>query len=105
MDRRLRKAGVGEWSIRNQLQALRAALNQAVRWGWTASNPAAYASAGKMARRAPRGVMSDDDVHAALAAAEQVHEMAPAALRLAAVTGARRSELAAMRWTEWATCW
>lgn len=31
---RRRKAGVGEASIRNQLQTLRAALAQAVRWGW-----------------------------------------------------------------------
>ncbi len=35
-----------------------------------------------------------------LAAAEEVHDMAPVALRLAAVTGARRSELAALRWDD-----
>lgn len=35
---RLRKAGVGEGTIRNQRTALRAALSQAVRWGWAPTN-------------------------------------------------------------------
>ena len=33
-------------------------------------------------------------------AAGEVHELAPVALRLAAITGARRAELAALRWAE-----
>jgi len=42
--------------------------------------------------------MSVDDVALALTVAEQVHPFAPLALRLAAVSGARRSELAGLRW-------
>lgn len=96
---RLRKRGVGEGSIRNQLQTLRSALAQAVRWGWISQNPAALASH-QRPKRAPRGVMSTDEVQRVLVAAEEVHEMAPLALRLAAITGARRSELAALQWSD-----
>lgn len=41
---RLRKAGVGEASIRNQLQTLRSALTQAVRWGGSRRTRPALAS-------------------------------------------------------------
>jgi len=40
-------------------------------------------------------MMPTEDVQAVLAAASAVHEMAPIVLRLAAITGGRRSELAA----------
>jgi integrase len=96
---RLRRAGVGEGSIRNQLQTLRTALAQAVRWGWVTHNPAAAAN-NRRPKATPRGVMSGDEVRRILAAAPEIHEMAPIALRLAAITGARRSELAALQWTD-----
>ncbi|HUW04076.1 MAG TPA: hypothetical protein VMW08_17110 [Acidimicrobiales bacterium] len=94
---RRRKQGKGEGTIRNQLQVLRSALRQAERWGWIADNPATKAEL-KRPKRVERGVMSDDEVFAVLDAAAELHEMAPIALRLAAVTGARRSELAGLRW-------
>jgi len=96
---RLRRAGVGDGSIRNQLQTLRSSLAQAVRWGWIVQNPAVMASSGR-SKSAARGAMSVEDVKAVIAAAAVVHDMAPVALRLAAVTGARRGELAALRWAE-----
>ena len=96
---RLRKRGVGEGSIRNQLQTMRAALTQAQRWGWITQNPAALAHK-DAPKRPPRGVLRDDEVAALLEAAESVHDMAHLALRLAAVTGARRGELAALQWTD-----
>jgi integrase len=96
---RLRKADVGEGSIRNQLQTLRSALSQAVRWGWISQNPAALANH-ERPKRTGRDVMTAEDVQRVLAVAESVNEMAPAALRLAAITGARRAELAALRWAD-----
>ncbi len=96
---RMRRRGVGEGSIRNQLQTLRSALGQAVRWGWLSQNPAALASH-ERPKRAPRGVMTTDEVRRVLAASSQVHELAPIALRLAAITGARRAELAALQWSD-----
>lgn len=44
---RLRAAGVGESSLRNQHVVLRAALSQAARWGWVSTNVAALATLGR----------------------------------------------------------
>jgi integrase len=79
---RLRRAGAGEGSIRNQHQALRAALTQGKR------------------KTAPRGSLSPEVVRRVVEAAATFDPLAALALRLAAVTGARRSELAALRWDD-----
>ena len=94
---RMRKARVGESSIRNRHQTLRSALSQAVRWEWISVNPASSAPL-ERAKRLPRGVMTTEDVRAVIEASADVHQMAPMALRLAAASGARRSELAGLRW-------
>jgi hypothetical protein len=62
---RLRRAGAGEGSIRNQDQALRAALTLAMRWGWISSNPAAVARLGKR-KSSVRGSLSSNDVRRAM---------------------------------------
>lgn len=93
----LRRSGVGPASIRNQLTVLRAALHQAVKWDWIERNPAALA---KPPAR-PDGVragMPDEVVAAVIAAAP--HQAAAVAFRISAVTGARRAELAALRWED-----
>lgn len=82
---RLRRAGVGDGSIRNQLQTLRSALTQAMRWGWIGQNPARLASDHR-AKRTPRDVMAVEEVQKVLSEAQAVHEMAPIAFRLAAIT-------------------
>jgi len=89
----MRAEGVGRSSIYNRLKVLRAALAQAVKWGWINHNPAAQVSV--RGRTDDRPVMSDDEVLAVIAAAP--HMPAAIMLRLAAATGARRSELAALR--------
>ena len=94
---RMHKAGVGPSQIRNLHTLLRAAFGQAVRWELLPTNPVAAAKP-QRPKKTPRGVMSVDEVALALATAEQVHPFASLALRLAAVSGARRSELAGMRW-------
>ena len=102
---RLMKRGVGEGSIRNQHLVLRAALTLAVRWGWSPTNVVAVARLGKR-KTQPRGALSLDEVRsvltssASLVDAGKLEPQAAIALRLAAITGARRSELAALRWTD-----
>lgn len=96
---RLRKTGVGESSILNQHRMLRSALSQAVRWGWLTVNPASLARL-RHPKRQPRGAMSAEDVQAVLEAARAIDTRAYLALRIAAMTGARRSELAALRWED-----
>jgi integrase len=54
----------------------------------------------KSTRVVPRGVMELEDVLAVLLAAEPIDPATALALRIAAMTGARRAELAALRWTD-----
>ncbi|MDP9442264.1 MAG: site-specific integrase [Actinomycetota bacterium] len=96
---RMRRAGVGDSAIRNRLTVLRAALHQAVVWGWITSNPAALARA-RTAKRAPREAMRPEDAIAAIRAATEFDPLAGLALRIAAVAGPRRAELAALRWVD-----
>ena len=94
---RLRRDCVGDAQIRNLHTLLRAAFGQALRWELLPTNPVAVARP-QRAKKAPRGVMSVTEVGAALAAAASVDSSVHLALRLAAVAGARRAELAAQRW-------
>lgn len=96
---RMRRAGLGDSAIRNRLTVLRAALQQAVVWGWIASNPAALTRAPGV-KRSPRDVMSPHDAIAVIKAATDDDPLAGLALRVAAVAGARRAELAALRWAD-----
>jgi len=96
---RMRGAGVGEAAIRGRHSALRAALTQAVRWGWVGTNVASAARL-RSAKRSPRASMSLEDVRAVITAARVVDPSAALAFRLAAVAGARRAELAALRWDD-----
>jgi integrase len=94
---RLRKAGVGEAAIRNRNVVLRAALAQAVRWGWVTTNVAAAARL-RSPKAPPRSGMNAAEVRQVLEAAAAIGPEVALALRLAAVAGARRSEIAALRW-------
>jgi integrase len=96
---RMRRSGLGESAIRNRLTVLRAALQQAVVWGWITSNPAALTRAPGV-KRSPRDVMSPKDAIAVIKAATDDDPLAGLALRVAAVAGARRADLAALRWTD-----
>ncbi len=96
---RLRKSGLSHAAIRNRHQVVRAALSQAVRWGWVVSNAASATRVAQPKQRV-RGAMSAEDVRRVIDAADSFDPAAGLALRLAAVTGARRSELAALRWDE-----
>lgn len=96
---RLRAAGVGAAAIRNRHAVVRAALDQAVRWGWLTVNVATLAKF-RMPKRADRSAMSADDVRRLIDAAFSVDLAAGVAMRLAAVSTARRSELAALRWND-----
>jgi integrase len=96
---RLRRAGLGDAGIRNRHHVLRAPLSQAVRWGWVSVSVASTARLTQR-KRAPRASMSATEVREVLDAAAKVGPAAALALRLAAITGARRSELAALRWDD-----
>ena len=94
---RLRRAGVGDPTIRNHHSFLRTVFQQAMRWEWITHNAFAAAPP-RSSRSEPRGVMTPDEVQAVLAAAREIDPAAHLALRLAAVAGPRRAELAGLRW-------
>ena len=96
---RLRKAGLQDAGIKNLHGVLRAALSQAERWGSVSNNVARIARL-NWSKTQQRSVMSPDDVRAVITAAATIDPAAVLALRIAAVAGARRAELAALQWTD-----
>ena len=92
---RARAKGVGESSLRNQHLVLRAGMTQAARWGWVGTNVVALATLGRR-KTQPRSALSADQVRAVIDAADRRDPAAGLALRLAAITGARRAELCAL---------
>jgi integrase len=96
---RLRRRGMLDAGIRNQHGVLRAALSQAERWGWVSTNVASMARL-RSSRTETRDVMTVEDVRAVVDAATTIDPAAGLALRIAAIAGARRAELAALQWTD-----
>jgi integrase len=96
---KMRSQGYAPNTIRQTHAVIRRALEHGVEEDWLAANPAARV-------RAPRAVKSDvspptvDEVNRLLDAAEHEDPELGAFLRLAAVTGARRGELCALRWAD-----
>ena len=68
---RLRTAGMADAGIKNQHGVLRAALAQAVRWGWVSTNAASLARL-RSTKTQLRGVMTVDDVRTVMAAAASI---------------------------------
>jgi integrase len=96
---RMRRAGMRDAGVKNQHGVLRAALSQAVRWGWASTNVASMARL-RSTKTQRRTVMTLDEVRGVMAAAESIDPAAALMLRIAAVSGARRAELAALQWTD-----
>jgi integrase len=96
---RMRRAGVGPVAIRSRHTALRAALAQAERWGWVTTNAARLATL-RTGKAAPRQSMTPEEIRRVIDAARQLDPAAGLALRLAAVAGLRRAELAALQWSD-----
>lgn len=86
-------------TIRQTHAVIRRALNQAHRWGWIASNPAALASPPTVRTRS----VSPPDPSQVLRLIDEAAQLDPdmaCFLLLAATTGARRGALCALRWTD-----
>lgn len=92
-------SGLSDQTIRHVHSIIRRAYAHAVRWGWVQSNPAAYAQP-PVVHRQRRGVLTVGQVHEALATSGVECPEFGVFVRLALATGARRGELAALRWTD-----
>ena len=94
----LRTAGRSPKTIRNHHAIISAALHQGVRWGWVRRNVAGLAKAPRVATKrvdAP----SVEVVRKVIDVAEARDPRQAPLLMLAALTGMRRGELCALRWS------
>lgn len=95
----MKEDGQSPKTIRNHHAIISSALHQGVRWGWVRENVAENA---KPPRITMRRVMAPtiDAVRSVIEAAEDRDPRLAPLLMLAALTGMRRGELCALRWTD-----
>jgi integrase len=91
--------GLSPTTIRMYHAILSAACRQAVKWGWIDSAPTARATPPKVERK-EMFVPTPDQLSALVTAAERDDPVLATAVALAALTGARRGELVALRWSD-----
>lgn len=91
--------GLGAQSIRHIHALLRRLMNQAVRWGWIATSPVTRSSPPRVHRN-ELTIPQPTDVGRIIAKADETDNELACLLRLAVITGARRGELCALRWTD-----
>jgi integrase len=91
--------GLSASSVRRHHSVLSAALRRAVRWGVITNNPAERASPPGLTRSTVTAP-AVEDVQKLITAAAEADPVLAAAITLGAVTGARRGELCALRWSD-----
>ena len=95
----MKDAGKSPKTIRNHHAVISAALHQGVRWGWVRRNVAEQAKPPRVAHRRVQAP-SVDVVRDVIEEAERRDPRLAPLLMLAALTGMRRGELCALRWTD-----
>jgi len=95
----MKAAGRKPATIRQTHAVLSGALGQALKWGWVGTNVAKMASPPPV-RQAEIAVPSVDEVRRLISAAEETDPILAALLLTGVVTGARRGELCALRWSD-----
>ena len=91
--------GLSPTTVHHLHAILSTALNQAVKWGWIDRSPAARASAPPL-RQAPMKIPTPEELNRLHQVALDVDPVLATAIALAALTGARRGELTALRWSD-----
>jgi integrase len=95
----MKAAGRAPKTIRNHHAIVSSALHQGVRWGWVRNNVAERAKPPRVAHRKVKAP-TVDGVRSVLDAAEQRDPRLAPLFILAALTGMRRGELCALRWSD-----
>jgi integrase len=92
--------GLSPSSVRRHAAVVSSALSQAVKWGWLESSPATKST--PPPQRLSRTIVtpSPKDVSVLIKTAEERDSAMALAIALAFVTGARRGELCALRWSD-----
>jgi len=91
--------GLSPTTVHMYHSILSAACRQAVKWGWISAAPTARATPPKVERK-EMFVPTPDQLSALVKAAVDVDPVLATAVALAALTGARRGELVALRWSD-----
>lgn len=86
-------------TVRRIHNVLSSALARAVKWGWLTRNPASQSSPPALVIRDIEPP-SAEQVAAIIEESAEVNSALPLYFRIAAVTGARRSEVVALRWSD-----
>ena len=97
--RAMKEKGSSPKTVRNHHALLAAALHQAVRWGWVRRNVAEMAKPPRVTQRVVRPPSVDAVRQLVVAAEERDPRLAPLVM-MAALTGMRRGELCALRWSD-----
>lgn len=96
---RMKLDGRSPKTIRNHHAVISAALHQAVRWGWLRENVAERAKPPRISQTRVKAP-TVEAVRQVIEAAEDRYHRLAAFLMLAALTGMRRGEVCALRWSE-----
>lgn len=96
---RMKRQGLAPKTIRNCHALVSSALHQAVRWGWVRENVAERAKPPRLTQRRAQAP-SVDAVKTLVEVAERRDPRLAALIMLGALTGLRRGELCALRWTD-----
>jgi len=92
--------GLSASSVQRHAAVISAALTQGVKWGWLDRSPAPKASSPPSTTTRKLVTPTPDQVGKLIRAAEASDPVMAAAVALAFVTGGRRGELAALRWSD-----
>jgi integrase len=92
-------AGKRPSTVRQHHAIISGALSQAVKWGWVPANVARSATPPRV-RREKIETPTPADILRLVEAAKDRNPVLAALIMLAALTGARRGELCALRWTD-----
>jgi integrase len=95
----MKERGLSAKTIRNHHAIISSALHQAVRWGWLRENVAERAKPPRISQNRVKAP-SVDVVRSIIEAAEERDPRLAPLLMLGALTGLRRGELCALRWTD-----
>ncbi len=90
--------GLAPGTVRHLSAIISAALGQGVKWGWLATNPAARSS--PPSAQSPTMKIPTVEELSALYRASTDDQILATAVAMAALTGARRGELVALRWSD-----
>jgi integrase len=92
--------GLSDSSVHRHAAVISAALTQGVKWGWREDSPAPKASAPVQRTERKLVTPTPEMVSTLIRMAEETDPVMAAAVALAFVTGGRRGELCALRWSD-----